>query len=229
MEDEFGSGDDDVFDKIDEEELAQLERPSQPQNGKRKTHGPGGVMETAQQPKRQKGAPGAPPPAPNPSHLALAQRLLSEKFGYEAFRHEQAGAIQQILAGQNCLAIFPTGAGKSLCYQIPAIAFPELDQAEGLRGPGESGVTIVVSPLIALMKDQVDTLRRRGIAADCIDSTKSWDQTQLVYAALRKGDLRLLLAKSQNLVLCDNHHRAVSFCHCSSLGTDICLKPTDRA
>lgn len=86
--------DDDIFDGVDEAHLAELERPA----------------------KRQKTA--APAPQQPHSHLALAERILKDKFGYESFRHEQAGAIQAILAGDNALVVFPTGAGKSLCYQV---------------------------------------------------------------------------------------------------------------
>ncbi|KAK0622536.1 P-loop containing nucleoside triphosphate hydrolase protein [Immersiella caudata] len=167
--------DDDVFDDLDEAELEELERPA----------------------KRQKSS--HPASAPNAEeHLALAQRLLTEKFGYAAFRHEQAGAIQSILAGNNALAIFPTGAGKSLCYQIPAIAFPELDRAEG-RASENAGLAIVVSPLIALMKDQVDALRKRGISADSIDSTKTWDQQIEIYARIRNSQLRILYCAPERL------------------------------
>ncbi|KAI0902735.1 hypothetical protein F4823DRAFT_569458 [Ustulina deusta] len=94
---------------------------------------------------------------------SIAWSILKRDFGYDDFRHEQAAAIRTILQGENALVVFPTGAGKSLCYQIPAIAFEELD-AIGLteRQPRTaelgSGITIVVSPLIALMKDQIDSL-----------------------------------------------------------------------
>ncbi len=78
-------------------------------------------------------------------------------------------------------------------FQIPAIAFPELDEKDG------SGLTIVVSPLIALMKDQVDALRKRGISADSLDSTKTWDQLQLIHAALQNGQLRILYCAPERL------------------------------
>ncbi|EGX95334.1 ATP-dependent DNA helicase recQ [Cordyceps militaris CM01] len=131
--------------------------------------------------------------------MNVAQKLLTETFGYKAFRHEQAGAIQRLLAGDNTLTVFPTGAGKSLCYQIPAIAFEQLDLKSGSKAPGEHGVSIVVSPLIALMKDQVDALRRRNLPADCIDSTKTWEQLQEIYAGLRQGKLRLLYCAPERL------------------------------
>jgi len=90
---------DDLFDDVDDAELEALERPMKRQKS---SH----PVETQEDPPR------------NPAHLALAERLLKEKFGYESFRYEQAGAIQSLLAGENALVIFPTGAGKSLCYQV---------------------------------------------------------------------------------------------------------------
>ncbi len=87
---------DDIFDGVDEVELEALERPS----------------------KRQKFDASSAGYANKPDHTALAERLLKQKFGYQSFRHEQSAAIQNILAGENTLVIFPTGAGKSLCYQV---------------------------------------------------------------------------------------------------------------
>ena len=94
---------DDVFDGIGEDELEQLERPS----------------------KRQKSAhPGDAGSEPDSHHVAVAERILADKFGYKTFRHEQAAAIQRILAGDNVLVVFPTGAGKSLCFQACTPPFP---------------------------------------------------------------------------------------------------------
>ncbi|KAF5012309.1 hypothetical protein FDECE_1618 [Fusarium decemcellulare] len=141
---------------------------------------------------------------PNPgldeqARLLLAQKLLAENFGYKSFRHEQEGAINRILGGENALVVFPTGAGKSLCYQIPAIAFPEMDRQTNEREASDSGITIVVSPLIALMKDQVDALKRKGISAECIDSTKTRDELQQINSDLRQGRLRLLYCAPERL------------------------------
>lgn len=138
-------------------------------------------------------------PVRDEQNVALARRLLKDRFGYKAFRHEQEGAIERILAGKSALVIFPTGAGKSLCYQIPGIAFSELDKVQGIRGPGQSGITIVISPLIALMKDQVDVLKRKGIAADCIDSTKTWDQLCAINQRLAKGELQIIYCSPERL------------------------------
>ena len=86
-----------------------------------------------------------------------AQEVLRERFGLDAFRPGQEQVVSALLAGRSTLAVFPTGGGKSLCYQLPALML--------------DGLTLVVSPLIALMKDQVDALRARGIAAARLDST----------------------------------------------------------
>src|SRR5579862_3121645 len=85
--------------------------------------------------------------------------LLRRYFGYEEFRPGQEAVIQALLTHRAALAVFPTGGGKSLCYQLPALTF--------------DGVTLVVSPLIALMKDQIDFLRRQGVAAARMDSSLS--------------------------------------------------------
>lgn len=83
--------------------------------------------------------------------------------------------------------------------QIPAIAFPEIDKARGLGKSNQSGITIIVSPLIALMKDQVDVLKRRGIPADCIDSTKTADQLQVINQKLSRGELRMIYCAPERL------------------------------
>ena len=88
--------------------------------------------------------------------------LLKQYFGYENFRPGQEDIINKIIEGKDCLGIMPTGAGKSICYQIPAMIF--------------SGVTIVISPLISLMKDQVDNLNEIGIPATFINSTLSYSE-----------------------------------------------------
>ncbi|KAK4223787.1 P-loop containing nucleoside triphosphate hydrolase protein [Podospora fimiseda] len=134
------------------------------------------------------------------SHLAIAEELLQENFGHSSFRHEQAAAIETVLRGDNALVMFPTGAGKSLCYQIPAIAFPRLDEQDGSRTAQEAGITIVVSPLNSLIKDQIDSLKRRGIPAENIDSTKSSQEIRQVYASMAKSQLRLVYCGPERLV-----------------------------
>src|SRR3979409_616242 len=110
--------------------------------------------------------------------LNTARIALLETFGYGEFRPGQAEVIGHLLAGRSAAAVFPTGGGKSLCYQIPALLLP--------------GVTLVVSPLIALMKEQIDRLKSRGIAAERLDSTLSLDESRRVMNDLRAGTLRLL-------------------------------------
>src|SRR5688572_2552219 len=103
---------------------------------------------------------------------------LKTHFGFDQFRPGQAEVIGHLLAGKSAAAVFPTGSGKSLCYQLPALMLP--------------GVTLVVSPLIALMKDQIDALAKRGIAAERLDSTLSADAYRFVMQQVRSGALRLL-------------------------------------
>jgi ATP-dependent DNA helicase RecQ len=107
-----------------------------------------------------------------------AIQALNEAFGFADFREGQEEVIASILARQDVLAVMPTGSGKSLCYQLPALLFP--------------GITLVVSPLIALMKDQVDALVRRGIPASFVNSTLSLDQQQQRIAQMREGQLRIV-------------------------------------
>src|SRR5690349_2618613 len=92
-------------------------------------------------------------------HLEDAQAGLVKHFGLTEFRPGQAEVVSAVLSGRNVVVVMPTGAGKSLCYQLPALLLP--------------GVTLVVSPLIALMQDQVEQLEARGIAATFINSTLS--------------------------------------------------------
>ncbi len=106
------------------------------------------------------------------------QRVLSERFGFEQFQPGQQAVIGHLLAGHSAAAVFPTGGGKSLCYQLPALLL--------------DGVTLVVSPLIALMKDQIDALAKRGIAAQRLDSSLDADAYRDTMQALRSGQLRLL-------------------------------------
>ncbi|GAB7365284.1 hypothetical protein MBLNU230_g6365t1 [Neophaeotheca triangularis] len=131
---------------------------------------------------------------------SVAQSVLRERFGLEAFRLKQAAAITRLLEGGSCTVIFPTGGGKSLCYQVPALAFEAMDKAQGIRqGPGEGGITIVVSPLIALMKDQVDALKRKGISAACMDSTKSRDEYMDTVRSMQDGTLKILYCAPERL------------------------------
>jgi ATP-dependent DNA helicase RecQ len=111
-------------------------------------------------------------------HAATAHDVLVERFGLDAFRPGQEQVVGALLAGRSALAVFPTGGGKSLCYQLPALLL--------------DGVTVVVSPLIALMKDQIDFLTAQGIDAARLDSSIGLDEARSVSDRLRAGTLKLL-------------------------------------
>ncbi|MDP5132264.1 MAG: RecQ family ATP-dependent DNA helicase [Paraglaciecola sp.] len=115
-------------------------------------------------------------PKPSTEHLATELQRL---FGFETFRQGQQDVVEHLLAGHSSLAIFPTGAGKSLCYQFVASQLPHL--------------TLVVSPLLALMKDQLAFLHSKGIAAASIDSTLSFEQNQQVMQDIRSGACKILM------------------------------------
>lgn len=132
--------------------------------------------------------------------ISLARRVLRDRFGMNAFRLKQEEAITRLLEGNSAVVVFPTGGGKSLCYQVPALCFKELDKQAGVRqGHAESGTTLVVSPLIALMKDQVDALNRRGISAAALDSTKSKEEYLATVDSMRNGTLDILYCAPERL------------------------------
>lgn len=110
---------------------------------------------------------------------------LREVFGFEAFRGGQEKVVGLLLGGRSALAIFPTGAGKSLCYQLPALHLP--------------GLTLVVSPLIALMRDQIAFLHQRNVPAARLDSSLSLEELREVNAALKAGELKLLYTSPERL------------------------------
>ncbi|MFQ3209126.1 MAG: ATP-dependent DNA helicase RecQ, partial [Colwellia sp.] len=110
---------------------------------------------------------------------------LKHHFGYESFREGQAKIINSLLQGQDSLVLMPTGGGKSLCYQLPAVILP--------------GVTVVVSPLIALMKDQVDGLTRQGISAAFINSSLEQNEISDIFLRLGRGEIKLLYVAPERL------------------------------
>ena len=111
---------------------------------------------------------------------------LKKYFQYNAFRNGQREIIETILNGENVFAVFPTGHGKSLCFQLPALMLP--------------GLTVVVSPLISLMKDQVDTLRKQGIKrVSLINSTQSWEENRKEMNHIQKGHVKLLYVSPERL------------------------------
>src|SRR5437763_1912405 len=116
---------------------------------------------------------------------AQAKELLQTTFGFPAFREGQEAAISRLLDGKSVLTVFPTGAGKSLCYQLPALLL--------------EGITLVVSPLIALMKDQIDFLKSKGVAAARLDSSITAEEARETYAGLRAGTLKMLYVAPERL------------------------------
>lgn len=119
--------------------------------------------------------------------IEQAQQLLQKYYGYPDFREGQRKIVTSVLAGEDTLGIMPTGGGKSICYQIPALMLP--------------GLTLVVSPLISLMKDQVDALTTMGIAAAYINSTLSGKEVNDRIRAARRGELKLLYVAPERLEL----------------------------
>jgi len=122
-------------------------------------------------------------------HLDISQRalhLLETVFGYPAFRGQQAEIVEQVANGGDALVLMPTGGGKSLCYQIPAL----------LR----DGVGVVVSPLIALMQDQVDALEEVGVRAAFLNSTQTWEEASRIERMVRTGQLDLLYVAPERLM-----------------------------
>src|SRR5690606_3792027 len=112
--------------------------------------------------------------------------VLRQVFGFDDFRGQQAAVIDHVSAGGDALVLIPTGGGKSLCYQIPALC--------------RSGTAIVVSPLIALMQDQVDALQQAGVRAAVLNSTLSAEEAGDVEAALLAGALDLLYVAPERLL-----------------------------
>src|SRR5436189_1198396 len=106
------------------------------------------------------------------------QPLLKQHFGFTSFRPLQEQIIRDALAGKDVFALLPTGGGKSLCFQLPALTQP--------------GLTVVISPLIALMKDQVDAMQASGIAATCLNSATVAGESRARLRGLHNGEFRLL-------------------------------------
>lgn len=119
------------------------------------------------------------------TEFTSARDALRTYFGYDAFRPGQEGIVNAIIQGRDALGVMPTGAGKSICYQIPATLLP--------------GMTIVISPLISLMRDQVDALNDVGIPAAFINTTQSPDEQDLVFAQALSGRIRLLYVAPERL------------------------------
>jgi ATP-dependent DNA helicase RecQ len=121
---------------------------------------------------------------------AVLHAQLKEHFGFEKFRPHQEAIIQTVLSNKDALAIMPTGGGKSICFQLPAMLLP--------------GITVVVSPLIALMKDQVDSLKANGIPACFINSTQTSQEQDLLLDGLRDNTIKLVYVAPESLSYLDN-------------------------
>ena len=135
------------------------------------------------------------------------QEILKKHFGFEHFREPQGSIVETIVGGRDALVIMPTGGGKSLCYQLPALMLPHL--------------TVVVSPLIALMKDQVDALRARGIEAACMNSAQTLEEQNEIFAKIRAGTLKLVYVAPERF-------RAARFVE-TIARTDVSLFAVDEA
>src|SRR5260221_7336172 len=116
-----------------------------------------------------------------------ARAVLRQVFGYDSFRGQQEEIIGHVIGGGDCLVLMPTGGGKSLCFQIPALVRP--------------GTAIVVSPLIALMKDQVDALRQAGVRAAALNSSLGMGEAAAIERAMRQGELDLVYVAPERLVV----------------------------
>jgi len=121
--------------------------------------------------------------------IALLPSILREVFGFDAFRGPQAQIIEHVFGGGDALVLMPTGGGKSLCYQVPAIA----------RQRAAHGTALVISPLIALMHDQVGALHEAGVDAAFLNSTLSTEDASAVEKRLRKGEITLLYAAPERV------------------------------
>ena len=117
--------------------------------------------------------------------MPSADQLLHSVFGFSAFRPGQEEIVAAVAEGRNTLAIMPTGGGKSLCFQLPALC--------------REGVTVVISPLIALMRDQVRALREAGVEAGALTSGNTEEETEEVFRALDEGRLKLLYMAPERL------------------------------
>jgi ATP-dependent DNA helicase RecQ len=118
--------------------------------------------------------------------MADPRAILSTVFGFSSFRPGQEEIVSTLLAGKNVLAVMPTGSGKSLCYQVPALAF--------------GGLTVIVSPLVALMRDQVAALQLQGVAAETINSSQDREQNVAIWRRVAAGDVRLLYLSPERLM-----------------------------
>ena len=118
--------------------------------------------------------------------MADPHSILKKVFGYDSFRPGQEDIVRRLLAGQDVLAVMPTGAGKSICYQVPALLLP--------------GITIVVSPLVSLMKDQVNALVQSGVRAAYLNSSLTEGQTAKAIANAMEGVYKIIYVAPERLL-----------------------------
>lgn len=144
-------------------------------------------------------------PSPKTPEKPTALSVLNSVFGYQSFRKGQEEVINAALNGQDALVVMATGNGKSLCYQIPALCF--------------NGLTLVISPLISLMKDQVDQLQANGIEADFLNSSQTLEQQQQVQNKLISGSLKLLYISPEK-VMTNSFFQLISYCQVSFIAID---------
>jgi ATP-dependent DNA helicase RecQ len=120
-------------------------------------------------------------------HKEIALKTLKKYFGYDEFRSPQAEIIEEILSGRNASVIMPTGGGKSVCYQVPALIL--------------EGVAIIITPIIALMQDQVNSLKELGIKAECLNSDLDWKGQEEVMQQVKNGEIKLLYISPEKLLV----------------------------
>lgn len=132
----------------------------------------------------------------NAQEIEPARQVLRDVFGYQSFRVGQEAVIHSAMQGQDSLVIMPTGGGKSLCYQVPALL--------------HSGLTLVISPLISLMKDQVDQLKANGVAAACINSSMEWSELQDVLNQMHQLKLKMVYVSPERALSHDFIQRLTS-------------------
>lgn len=133
--------------------------------------------------------------------------VLKDVFGYQEFRVGQEEVINAVLDGKDCLVIMPTGGGKSLCYQIPALVF--------------EGLTLVISPLISLMKDQVDQLKANGVKAECLNSTIEREEQIAIWNRVNSGQVKMLYVSPERVMMRDFMDRLESL--------NLCMIAVDEA
>ena len=118
--------------------------------------------------------------------MEKAYQLLKSVYGYDSFRPLQKEIIDHIISGRDALVLMPTGGGKSICYQIPALLL--------------EGVALVVSPLISLMKDQVDALQANGVVAEALNSSNEDSVNRVIRERCQKGELKILYISPERLL-----------------------------